>query len=631
MDNNTEFSYTEEQEKEYAKSLERQVKSLKQKYEDERKESQNLRTQVDQLSSELNASTAQCQSASEQVEKLRGEVKKTTEQLQKSQREQVQLEERCHQLGLRASGVDQTEIALQNSNKALDNSQFRLREKERQLDQLTAEHETTVKALETAQSRIKYLEARVEDLNYQVMQELIKNEKIEKKIEGVPLLEDKILELDRLVKQQEKEVKEKCALLTASRKAVREYKEKIRSHENQVREVKQVREELELYKHEVNTLKKLLAGKDGLVLQKSQALDFAKDVIGTLQLSLDGDNVEKIQQLIERSSLVLSSHNSNSTMSLSWTARSASPESEFVMTSGSVVSSSQKHRPWTAVATSRQAKPSFGYHGNVACGNPENGILERLLIEDNCKENCHYSHSLRSSFGLGGKRPNTSHGMPSREAWGTGTRKLIHRNEEQNRMRYRPCSDTSYDAQQTESSTVYHMTNLDNNNNDTGQVKISSIVKRIISERINKLSGTKFSPCQDDAILSMFVDVGDRVFVKFPNSLIPQKLSKNPMLQRFGKRKATREKHYCGIVKYKGLIERDVPDSRLYVGLNLDEPAGDTDGKVRDKTYMFTSPEHGKFLRILNIVSVFDIQSSRYIELSALKKEYLQHKENSSH
>lgn len=178
---------------------------------------------------------------------------------------------------------------------------------------------------------------------------------------------------------------------------------------------------------------------------------------------------------------------------------------------------------------SRQVKPSFGY--------PENGILERLLIEDNCKENCHYSQSLRSSFGLGGKRPNTSHGVPSREAWGTGARKLIHRHEEQNKMRYRPCNDTTYDSHETESSTVYHMTHLDNNNNDTGQVKISTIVNRIISERANKLSGTKFSPCQDDTILSMFVDVGNRVFVKFPNSLIPQKTSKNPMLQRFGKRK----------------------------------------------------------------------------------------------
>lgn len=42
------------------------------------------------------------------------------------------------------------------------------------------------------------------------------------------MLEDQLKELESLVKKQEKDIKEKCALLTASKKAVREYKEKIR-------------------------------------------------------------------------------------------------------------------------------------------------------------------------------------------------------------------------------------------------------------------------------------------------------------------------------------------------------------------------------------------------------------------
>lgn len=47
-------------------------------------------------------------------------------------------------------------------------------------------------------------------------------------LETIPRLKDDILDRDKRIKQLVKEVEEKTALMTAARKAVRDYKDKLR-------------------------------------------------------------------------------------------------------------------------------------------------------------------------------------------------------------------------------------------------------------------------------------------------------------------------------------------------------------------------------------------------------------------
>ncbi|XP_064393563.1 cingulin-like [Halichondria panicea] len=75
-----------------------------------------------------------------------------------------------------------------------------------------------------------------------------------------------------------------------------------------------------------------------------------------------------------------------------------------------------------------------------------------------------------------------------------------------------------------------------------------------------------------------------------------------------------------GIVKYVGKIDSEYIDNRIYVGVKLDEAAGDTDGLIKGKRYFTCPQKHGKIVRISNVVAVLPNKSVSYKPLKGLTK-----------
>lgn len=69
---------------------------------------------------------------------------------------------------------------------------------------------------------------------------------------------------------------------------------------------------------------------------------------------------------------------------------------------------------------------------------------------------------------------------------------------------------------------------------------------------------------------------------------------------------------YTGIVKYVGKIDSEYIDNRVYVGVKLDEPVGDTDGLVKGKRYFYSPAKHGKVVRLSSVVAVLPNKSVAY-------------------
>jgi HAMP domain-containing protein len=77
---------------------------------------------------------------------------------------------------------------------------------------------------------------------------------------------------------------------------------------------------------------------------------------------------------------------------------------------------------------------------------------------------------------------------------------------------------------------------------------------------------------------------------------------------------------YTGIVKYVGKIDSEFIDNRVYVGVKLDEPVGDTDGLVRGKRYFTCPAKHGKVVRLSNVVAILPGRSVSYKPLQSTKR-----------
>jgi hypothetical protein len=77
---------------------------------------------------------------------------------------------------------------------------------------------------------------------------------------------------------------------------------------------------------------------------------------------------------------------------------------------------------------------------------------------------------------------------------------------------------------------------------------------------------------------------------------------------------------YAGIVKYVGKIDSEFIDNRVYVGVKLDEPVGDTDGLVKGKRYFTCQAKHGKIVRLSNVVAILPRRSVSYKPLQSTKR-----------
>ncbi|KAK7481728.1 hypothetical protein BaRGS_00027101 [Batillaria attramentaria] len=283
------------------KAKNEELEEVRVKLEQEQDSKQKLQKQLQQLQVSIQDANSKLQRAQDVGEKLRLENKKKTEQVEKLERNISHMEDRIRNLEIRASEVEKAELTLESTRRNLESSQQDCRSKEGEIRRLQDKYDKTCLELEQAQTKIAELEKKIDDLKLQVRHELMKNENIERGLETIPHLKDDIRERDKRISQLETEIDQMSILLAASRKAVREFKDKIRDLEKGEAAGEGMRRELELAQHEVMTLKQLITGKDALLLRKGQALEQAKEIIESLPRTQDEkEKLKKIQQLLTK-------------------------------------------------------------------------------------------------------------------------------------------------------------------------------------------------------------------------------------------------------------------------------------------------------------------------------------------
>jgi peptidoglycan hydrolase CwlO-like protein len=109
----------------------------------------------------------------------------------------------------------------------------------------------------------------------------------------------------------------------------------------------------------------------------------------------------------------------------------------------------------------------------------------------------------------------------------------------------------------------------------------------MVAQSNNGLEQIKNEVDRRERDLAKQLKVGQRVLVQIKKSkfdLEPQKLT--------------------GIVKYIGNVDSEFIDDRIYVGVKLDEPVGNTDGIYKGKKYFDCPANHGRMLRVTSVLAV---------------------------
>ncbi|XP_048751898.1 reticulocyte-binding protein homolog 2a-like isoform X3 [Ostrea edulis] len=589
------------------KSKIEELEAFKSKYEEEKQQKERLQRQVDSLTISHSDVNQKLVKSGEVNERLRLDNKKKTEQIEKNQRDTRFLEDRLRNLEIRASEVEKAELILDTTRLNLESTSAQLRDREHQIRRMETEQEALTKKLSLANQKIGELEAKIIDLNYQVRHELTRNEGIEKNLEMIPKLKDAVEERTKEVEALQSEVQDKTALLAVARKSAREYKDQIRAMEHKVAKAEKMETEMEMAKCEVQTLKRLLQGKDHLVIQKSKALDVAKDVIETMHLSTEPEQIEKIVLLLEKMGTTSKSQSINGSICESSNGESDSRnKSHFTHSSKSKAKDIDVNRnPYSSEpqTVKNRRRPLSG-----------GGFLDNMLREDTSRPKTAIvrpvkrSQSLRDAVPMKGQFAVFVNGRPE-----SRSNDLRYSTEKKTNSKFQPSVD--YIIGMQDKTTINSglsprsvsprspswNSSKSKSENSTSLQSVNSSDSSDSEENSKTLEVLSKLPAKErEAILVQYIDVGDRIVIA-----VPQKPPK------YGRKIAPKPKIYTGIVKYRGQLEQKY-NSRIYVGVRLDEPDGDTDGTHKGKRYMYTPSDLGKFFKLIDLTSVLDTKKGKY-------------------
>lgn len=610
-----------EKERTELKSKIEELEAFKSKYEEEKQQKERLQRQVDSLAISQSDASQKLVNAGELNERLRQDNKKKTDQIEKFQRDTRFLEDRLRNLEIRASEVEKAELILDTTRLNLESTCIQLRDREHQIRRMESEQEDLNKKLAIAQQKISDQEAKIVDLNWQVRHELTRNEGIEKNLEMIPKLKDTIKEKTKEVEALKEEVQDKTALLAVARKSARDYKDQIRAMEHKIEKAEKMEAELEMAQCEVHTLKKLLQGKDHLVIQKSKALDVAKDVIETMNMSTEPEQIDKIVVLLEKMGAT-SKVSSNGSVCESSSGESDGRNNKIhcTQTKPSKTKDIDVNRnPYSMdennVKNRRRPLSGGGFLDNVF--KEESQTRPKTAVVRPVKRSQSYRDALPNKFTLqinGHQRPQSSDHRHSTEKKtnakyqpsvdyiigiqdkttlnsGSRPRSVSPRSPSWGSSKSRSENSNSLSLQSVNSSD-----SSDSEDNSTRTVEVLS----------------KLRAKEREEILVRYIDVGDRIVIAVPQ--------KPP---RYGRKIAPKPKIYTGIVKYRGPLEQKY-NSRIYVGVRLDEPDGDTDGTHKGKRYMYTPSDLGKFFKLIDLTSVLDPKKGKYKVVTSILAHHIE-------
>ncbi|RUS80818.1 hypothetical protein EGW08_011439 [Elysia chlorotica] len=747
----------------------------------EKDEKQKLHKQLEAVSINQSEASKKLVRAQDISEKLRDENKKKTEHIEKLERSISQMEDRIRNLEIRASEVEKAELTLESTRRTLDTKTMELRDRDKQLERAYEKQEDVLKELEASKTKVSELEKKIEDLKLQVRYELMKNENIERGLETIPRLKEEISERDAKIATMEKDLEERQALLSASRKAARDYKERIRTLERNDEEVHALREELEFCKNEINTLKRLMSSKDTIVLHKCHTLDQAKNTVENMRTHSNSEGersgLRRIQQCLEQlKQLHVASlaEEHKGPGAVSWAKDRPTPHNRYVQsrprsaaaergidvnhhpygndnyngdgdndnsninstTNGNNNTNShsstyiflerflhdtensdsrkgrqtpqnqhsnQQYRwastpPGSGKTQGRAVTPGGGKRVSSGTGvqrsasfhhldqlNPgssgrSNGTTRAHTAQ--ARKNSPFSHSTSPngratpastnliSPRVSARSPHVSaslsthgqHGQAGGPRGSTGnlyTSELGHRpgsryqpsldyalgvstdeelttdtsisghNYSKTHHPNRPKSSGSLAANEQENNNYQPYSNTGSDSESNGCSQSQNEAEDLFGPRLSSRQMAILSAMsgqQKDAILCDAIQIGDRASITV-----------NQKPPRYG-RKKPKPITYTGIVKYIGNLDKESFDARMYVGLRLDAPLGESDGTFKGKRYMFTPPSHARFFKIRDLDSVLDVPSGMYITTAKLilrhqeiHLQYLQEQQNYPH
>ncbi|XP_053402522.1 uncharacterized protein LOC123548303 isoform X3 [Mercenaria mercenaria] len=623
-----------EREKQELKSKITELEEFKDKYENEKKENEILQNRLQELMAGQSDATKNLMKTNELLDRLRIDNKKKIEQIEKMQSDIRFKDDRMRNLEIRASEVEKAELILETTKQNLESTIQQVRVRDNEIKRLEKDIDDCNRQLETANSRIKDLEEKMEDMKIQVRYEIMKNENIEKNLETIPRLKDTIQEKEKEIQEHKRQIEEKNALLTAARKGVREYKDRLRNTEQEIAQTEVLKEELELAQCEVQSLKQLMYGKDYLVSQKTKALDLSKEIIGVLNDNLDNDHMQRIQHLIDRLSdrpqRTISARSSGSTLS-------SSKEMD------NRASSAPPPRPQSCYPNPNHRELDVNNHpygiDSDHHGNQQNGSHG-----NQSHSNKRFSNQVATETPDKRKRPVSAMAQPVKKHSAHVHRTTSYKEAHKVYTKPLPRKTNSFDIdiiQSPRSNTTYksekHVhtklkpsldysisTDRSNENFDKRECESakdekgplpsdadsvfsseSDFEEEMTSEQECVLKGV--SAREKDAALAEIINVGDRVLISIPQ--------KPP---RYGKKKVLKPINYMGIVKFKGKLHPEKYDARIHVGVRMDEPVGDTDGTYRGKRLMYTPADQGKFFKLRELTSVLNVKTGRYIPIQRL-------------
>ncbi|CAH3178906.1 unnamed protein product [Porites lobata] len=67
-----------------------------------------------------------------------------------------------------------------------------------------------------------------------------------------------------------------------------------------------------------------------------------------------------------------------------------------------------------------------------------------------------------------------------------------------------------------------------------------------------------------------------------------------------------------GLVKYVGKLGGGRNNGSMFVGLKLDQPVGNTDGRLGGKQYFQCPPKHGKLVKMSDIHAVMNPRTRNF-------------------
>ncbi|RDD43065.1 hypothetical protein TrispH2_005364 [Trichoplax sp. H2] len=524
----------------------------------------DLEKQCDEKNHDLRILTTQVTTIRAVLHAKEHALDETSESLKKAEREIERLEKEVVTKNDMKRDLSSTKEALREAKTSASDS-------EKKINSLKKELRETILQFKDSQIAIEYRDRQMGTMSKQLASYKDKTEALEKEVAIIPDLQRRLTDTEEELQRLRSKYEEKATQLILCRKNLKDSRGKIEILNQELERYPSVCQELDEAKMEVASLKRLIVAKNNLVQQQFRELDLAKSRLDLVEKSEAKKNNILLNVLERTSRYPTNNAGSDDSRSPSPPAtRRPTSAPQSPRTGNEMGLDDENITDFDPREIGGQApKRSISNLDNSLKSIISNGIhSERGGIswspEISGKSNISRGHKPDFSIPWSLKQP-----MPS----------ILQQGEK------------IEDELDISMSKYFPNTRRAKSSEDEDELQLSPVTKNInavASLALNKGLSSTINAINTEPKLVHMVKIGDRVSARC--------IIKDD--------KVDREEIVSGIVKYVGKLDSAYVDNRIYVGLKLDRPVGDTDGVVNGKRYFKSPPNHGKIVRLYDVISV---------------------------